>query len=108
MKSRHAAVLALVGWYLMVPPWESCNGALSGGPCNRPPLVKWRIAQPYDSLSKCEEVKAEWLEKGKMYLAESEVRNRSRTSRMRLDEADATKDMLATCVASDDPRLKEK
>ena len=108
MKFRHAAALALVGWYLMVPPWESCNGAFSGGPCNPSPLVKWRIVESYDSLSKCEEVKAGWIEKGKMYLAESEVRNRSRTSRMGIDAVDATRDMSAMCVASDDPRLKEK
>jgi hypothetical protein len=107
VNSRHAAALALVGWYLMVPPVESCIGAFSGGACNPTPLVKWRIVAPYDSLSGCENVKARWVEKGQMYL-EMEASNGSRTMRMSVNEASATTDMAVTCIASDDPRLKGK
>ena len=64
MKLRHAVALALVGWYLIVLPVESCNGAFSGHPCDLPPLVKWRTVWTYDSLSACEKSKDVWVEKG--------------------------------------------
>jgi len=105
---RHAAALALVGWYLMVPPIESCNGAFHGGVCNETPLAKWQIVKTYDSLSGCENIKAIWIEKGQSYLVEMNASSRSRTTRMASDEASATTDIEATCVVSDDPRLKGK
>jgi len=108
MNLRHAAALALVGWYLMVPPIESCNGAFSGHACDQPPLAEWRTVGTYDSLSACGNSKALWIEKGKMYLGEMEASSRSPTTRMPSYEASATIDLAATCVSSDDPRLKEK
>jgi hypothetical protein len=104
---RHAVALALVGWYLMVPPVESCTGAFSGGACHPVPLEKWQIVGTYDSPSGCEKVKKLWIQKGRMYLADMEASSRSRTTRMSLDEASATTDMAATCITRADPRLKE-
>lgn len=108
MNLRHAAALALVGWYLMTPPVESCTGAFSGGACHQVPLEKWQIVGTYDSSSGCEKAKSLWIEKGQMYLADIEASSRSRTTRMSLNEASATTDMAATCITRADPRLKEK
>ena len=54
MKLRHAAELALVGWYLMVPPI----------PLNRfrvdidAPSSKWEHYQSFDSAEDCESIHA--------------------------------------------------
>jgi hypothetical protein len=51
MKPRHAAELALVGWYLMVPP-----PVLHGNPPVdlEAPLSKWTLFSMYDSAAECE------------------------------------------------------
>src|SRR6185312_12144148 len=57
MKPRHAAALALVGWYLMMPPW---NPALDANA----PLSKWappryigydlRLTEQFKDLAGCQ------------------------------------------------------
>ena len=108
MNLRHAAALALVGWYLITPPIESCIGAFSGGSCEQTPLPRWQIRTTSDSLAECEKIKAEWIEKGRMYLGESDARSRTPGSRVLSDEAEYMTYIEATCIATDDPRLKEK
>jgi len=72
MKLRHAAALALVGWYLMMPPSTS-----SGRIQKDAPLSRWYIFTTFETKKECE--KARQFSSG-----------------------------LSICVASDDPRLKEK
>jgi hypothetical protein len=49
MNPRHAAALALVGWYLMVPP-----RAQDGSPNIRAPLSEWNQASiGFDTASEC-------------------------------------------------------
>ncbi len=108
MKLRHAAALALVGWYLLIPPLESCLGSFYGRPCEQTPLRKWRRSErTYDSRAKCEEMRNVWVEKARLYLRES-VNDRPQTTRMGVFDADYAAWLAATCVATDDPRLKEK
>ena len=84
MKTRHAAALALVGWYLMLPPVRE-----AGPPDLGAPLGKWGMLSPsFDSAKECEAYK--------LKLAEKVVKER-RPDYIRAD---------AKCVASDDPRLK--
>jgi hypothetical protein len=66
MKPRHAAALALVGWYLMIPPtkhprsrdlWRWWTG--SDNPivneCNLDaPLSEWEESKEYETLSVCQ------------------------------------------------------
>jgi hypothetical protein len=47
MNLRHAAALALVSWYLMLPPTNFDGIDLSA------PLTKWSIYQEYDSHREC-------------------------------------------------------
>ncbi len=109
MNLRHAAALALVGWYLMVPPsladtsWicgHSFSAELSrewlgwGRGCDTmqrtvafdAPVSQWREAAPFETLAECE--------------ADRETLHKSSES--------ATPSFNAQCVATDDPRLKEK
>jgi len=51
MKRSHAAVLALAGWFLMVPPLNLRHQADVHAP-----LSKWRVSETYDSAERCRDV----------------------------------------------------
>ena len=108
MRIAHATALALVSWYLMVPPLESCMGAFSGHSCPALPLSQWQVKATRGSPEKCEQLQQEWNEKGQLYLVEMGASNRPHDMRMYTDEASARTMVAAQCVASDDPRLKSK
>ena len=55
MKPRHAAALALVGWYLMMPPM-TCRPSIQ----INTPLSHWEISSSYDTADECE--KCGWLQ----------------------------------------------
>jgi hypothetical protein len=54
MKPRHAAALALVGWYLMMPP--NTQGWFSKTKNNdeAAPLDQWTIVRSFDTALMCE------------------------------------------------------
>jgi hypothetical protein len=55
MNFRHAALLALVGWYLMVPPQETrqaWNWHLSN-----PSFSQWNMVDLFDRAKECKEVR---------------------------------------------------
>jgi len=78
---RHAAALALVGWYLMVPPM--------GYKGNQAGLYGWYIVHSYDTAQACEEAPAN-----------------GETDLPPLPSGRKVKWAGSICVASDDPRLK--
>jgi hypothetical protein len=103
MKPRHAAALALVGWYLMTPPcrpvshWN--NGEQAGGVCFMDPKTPLRESvrvsdtKEFEYKTECQRAISDGCH--------SEV------------EADGTKSLEgdlcgADCLAADDPRLKKK
>jgi hypothetical protein len=57
MKPRHAAALALVGWYLMFPPIDPASRfdptVTEQQPDLKAPLHTWWIADTFDSLDQC-------------------------------------------------------
>ena len=107
VKRRHAAALALVAasigacskrpvsWYLMLPPpavagrhvMVDLNAALS----------EWHVLHPYDTATECDQGRIEYATK---ILAENEQKIGGRSV--------AQQAASAQCIASDDPRLKEK
>jgi hypothetical protein len=89
----HAAGFALVGWYLICPPRRSpCGWAVKTlrealgrpGTCEKyaydygAPVSEWDQYEQHDTLAECNQ----------------SIGN--------------TSDIACTCIASDDPRLKEK
>ena len=84
MKFRDAAALALVGWYLMMPP------KLDNGPPNK----QWSILQSFDTGKECERAA------GKL-----RAQLESGLKPMPLDEA---RPLFAQCIKSDDPRPQIK
>ncbi len=88
MNPRHAAALALVGWYLLIPPhvhWNGHNVAFSSDA----PLRQWKVSQPFDEAWKCDETLMQHV---------MECGNCPLLSLW----------LSAKCIATDDPRLKEK
>ena len=84
MKLRHAATLALVGWYLMV------RQTTKNGPLDESlPLEKWQIFESFDSAVACQQ-KLNDLYK------EAEAK--------KLKDLQALY-LAANCIPSDDPRL---
>jgi hypothetical protein len=102
-KPRHAAALALVGWYLMTPPLKT------GGPDNDAPRSRWNIEHVFDSAADCDRVMTQWHRRAtRLFEA---IGNKKK----RLDPPDqeVTIEQLyglanCDCIATDDPRLKEK
>lgn len=97
VKPRHAAVLALAVWYLLVPPHRICAGCSHYFQPDRPnaSLDKWEKVHTYDTATKCKEGLL-WYQKkagGWKLLKRPRVPYIS---------------TYGQCIASDDPRLKEK
>jgi len=83
MKARHAAALALVGWYLMCPPLCSSSwnkdqmSSCSRGEFNyEAPLDRWFESGEFNSLRKSE-----------------------------ISAAEKSAKAICKCVSTDDPRL---
>jgi hypothetical protein len=97
MTLRHAAALALVGWYLMVPP--TFDGQVRVN--INAPIAKWTYFESYDSAQQCEHERTTLALKLSRTLTQAQGAN-PRTTK----ESTATQFLFGKCVATDDPRLK--
>jgi hypothetical protein len=116
MKSRHVAALALVGWYLMMPPLMTpCP---SKHPPKHPPplnfwgdapLSHWDTVRSFNRAGDCEkELKAtiQRTTDPKFTIAVPANMSPDEVSRSRMNMI--ARDISAQCVSTDDPRLKGK
>ena len=119
MKSHHAAALALVGWYLMLPPVDISTGRY----VEEAPIAAWRRLVEYDTVAKCENRRQDdirnylrhrneysiddpkWLRSDAML--DSENGWPSGTTR-KIDTHMLQGYVSRRCIGTDDPRLKEK
>jgi hypothetical protein len=103
MNLRHVAALALVGWYLMVPPKR-----MGGMAEENAPLHLWEIVGVYDKASECQQEMERCLTiaigQGNLPIGEPE---KMRSLGVRFTWTSASQLLNTTCVASDDSRLKE-
>jgi hypothetical protein len=97
MCPRHVAALALVGWYLMVPP-----PLLHGNPPVdlEAPLSKWRLFSMHESAAECEKGLVAFYKSAKAELIANPADEGDRIQFYQLESSQ--------CVASDDPRLKRR
>jgi len=102
MNLRHAAALALVAWYLMVPPQvyyePSSSRVLIPPPFDR----TWRVKATFNSANDCE-VAREKHETDFALAVKSAIPKRHEA-----DPKLSSPDDGALCMATDDPRLKGK
>jgi len=90
MKFRHAAALALVGWYLMIPPTEE--------PYEHAPLSDWSIHENFDTAAGCDRGKEDLSRQA----SELTTHFEGVTERYKRGVSYSH----AKCIATDDPRLK--
>jgi hypothetical protein len=90
---RHLAAIALVGWFLMMPPPRTVGDHFETN--FSAPLSKWTRLRRFDLQSQCESAREAYRQKptGNLVIMLGAV------------EAQATT-KASRCVASDDPRLK--
>jgi len=91
MKLRHAAVLALIGWYLMVPPLRSTGSSECYDA--KVPISQWQRIKAFDTAEQC-----------KVASKKSAFAHKQHG----LDCGLASAWLDAQCIATDDPRLKPK
>jgi hypothetical protein len=97
MKPRHAAALALVGWYLMVPPIISH----APKPDLSAPKSKWSAYGPFSSQGECERRHRKMITYGDSF--QFRARMKILSSESALD--DELKCLAAGhCILRDDPR----
>jgi hypothetical protein len=87
MKPRHAAALALVGWFLMIPP---TRGPAPAEILSHAPFSKWQVGEEDASKAECEDTIKDYTEHAE-------------------DVTDPMTSALFSrgrCMASDDRRLK--
>jgi hypothetical protein len=93
---RHAAALALVGWYLMIPPKLGVNSK-DQIYVESAPFSRWQMSESFDTAKECQEA-ARALARPEQSAAEAGQRPSLESFRL----------VYAKCIATDDPRLKEK
>ena len=108
MKSRHTAALALVGWYLMLPPNKKDDA----------PLSEWTVSHSYASAEACQSAQNKNRDQAaaelKTYDNMTDKQRRDlQHNQQAFDQETADSDSFdqafqSACIASDDPRLKEK
>ena len=97
VKPRHAAALALVGWYPMMPTRYGSTDTLTLR--SDLPLSKWTISQAFDSADDCETTLAAMEKRYNRFIKEGADTP---------DKKLAILYGLAQCVSTDDPRLRDK
>ena len=98
MKPRHAAALALVGWYLMVPPLVDAPYKID----MEAPLASWKVSQRFDTSEECNTAlmaaKAKYEHTASAPLGTIEKGTRAFALQM----------TFAQCVSSGNPNLKAR
>ena len=89
--ARTKPALALVGWYLLIPPWAVMGSEMRPIPDPDALLSKWVNEGNFDSAGVCDHALSQFL-----------------NAAQRKPLPDRSRANFAQCVATDDPRLKEK
>jgi hypothetical protein len=96
MEPRHAVALALVGWYLLFPPFSQCLDYQGVSSFHGAELRNWQRLATFNTEQDCERAKDQLREKYDKDQKEP-VLNRTQYNLR-----------LAQRVQTDDPRLREK
>jgi hypothetical protein len=120
MNLRHAAALALVGWYLMSPLVDHSQGKI----LYEAPLAYWEIDESFDTAAECRRHREENIslmsqielraskqseKEQERYEAQEDAESKWPRGTARKSRGMGMKSALAAqCIATDDPRLKDK
>ena len=103
---RHAAAIALTGWYLLVPPGSCKPEWVSQGkpqPCAAP-LSEWIVTLSFSSREKCEAERRADISFGNQEMANAHDSD----DQMLVDSTKKIywRALTQRCIQTDDPRLK--
>jgi hypothetical protein len=98
MNYRHVAALALLGWYLMVPRFEHQGDRMT--PADGAPLSTWTVSYAFDTAAECQA--------GKRSDQEVQAKRAKENPSNEYFQALSEGSFRSQCIASDDPRLREK
>jgi hypothetical protein len=104
LKSRHLAALAIMGWYLMMPP---DSARIPHDVDSETPLSRWITVTSFDTEDTCEKALTD------LQNNQQDPITLDKTGKLkRLQKNDAAlgkaRSLNAACLASDDIRLKGK
>ena len=104
MKSRHTTALAIVAWYLMIPPIDATNKVDA-----KAPMITWRQSVKFDSRDQCVQSLKDVVEHPTTPAEYQAAAKNTLKAKMRpLSQAEMTKRMKESqCVAEDDPRINK-
>ncbi len=105
MKSRHAAALAIVAWYLMIPPTGIDNTVDAHAA-----LSQWRKGVSFESAKQCNDSLKDAIQNPMTpaeYQAATQATRKAKMHPLSMSEM-TKRTALSQCVAGDDPRLKRK
>jgi hypothetical protein len=107
MRPQHTCALALVVWYLLIPPVFSAMGTHSRSFNDlSAPLNKWDIWAKFDTHTNCQKENQHLRTEAPLRLKFAHEHPDQDPNGNLVVVSEAWQ--LAECVASDDPRLKEK
>lgn len=113
MNLRHAASLALVGWYLLMPPW---TGDPPTDVNTSAPLIKWNVEYSFDTRAECQQAKVDTSHLSDESLGDTvDAEAESSSGQMpTFEQRERLMKLLrkrmneSRCVSGDDSRLKAK
>jgi len=105
MQLRHGAALAIVAWYLMIPPIDADNRVDAGAP-----LPQWRKSVSFDSARECAAALQDAIDNPMTPSEYQQAAQATLNAKMHpLSKSEMTRRMEeSVCVSADDPRLKPK
>ena len=105
MKPLHTTALALLVWYLMIPPIGADNKVDAHAP-----LSQWRKGVHFDSEKECDDSLKDAIQNPMTPDEYQAAAKSTRKAKMNpLSKSEMTKRTAESqCVAADDPRLKAK
>ena len=105
MKNCHAATLAIVAWYLMIPPIGADNKVDAHAP-----LSNWRKGVSFNSQKECDDSLKDAIQNPMTpdeYQAAAKQTRKANMKPLSISEM-TNRTAESQCVAEDDPRLKAK
>lgn len=100
MKRLHAVALALVGWYLVVPPPNRMRDPQTIS------FRSWRIQESFDTAADCEKARKETISNAGPSAEQYLLQKYQISPKLKkVNKPPDTDNLFATCVATDDPRL---
>jgi hypothetical protein len=106
MNLRHLAALALVGWYLLMPPMGTIKTTEPLTWRTDAPLAEWQISQSFDKSDDCEKARKAYINNPDNSIVVPADMDKFDAQTSHLNQQVAR--LMAQCIATDDPRLNPK